>query len=357
MDHLKRSMNYTLNRIGPHGLPLIGRADWNDCLNLNCFSDKPGQSFQTTTNKDGKIAESVFIAGLFVLASKEIEEILLHFNKTDEYETYLAHRLSFEQSIENAGWDGKWFRRAYDNDGVPVGSSSCKEGKIFIEPQGMCVMAGVGIDNGKANLALDSVEKELAFQHGIVLLSPAYQQYYLNLGEISSYPPGYKENGSVFCHTNPWIMIAETCVGNGDRAFDYYKRINPSVREAESELHRCEPYVYAQMIAGKEALTPGEAKNSWLTGTASWNYVAITQYILGIKPTFEGLRILPVIPKTWKGFEVTRTFRGCECTIVVERVGNGNNVSIEVDGIQVQGNVIPVSAKSPKKVNVHVFIR
>ena len=138
-------------------------------------------------------------------------------------------------------------------------------------------MAGVGVEDGKASQALDSVGKRLAYEHGIVLLNPAYKQYYLNLGEISSYPPGYKENGSVFCHTNPWIMIAETMIGRGDRAFDYYLRINPSAREELSELHRCEPYVYAQMIAGRDAATPGEAKNSWLTGTAAWNYVAITQ--------------------------------------------------------------------------------
>lgn len=356
MDHLKRSMEYTLNREGPHGLPLIGRADWNDCLNLNCFSDEPGQSFQTTTNKDGKVAESVFIAGLYVLASKEIEEILLRSGNTAEYEKYLSFRLSMEQIIENAGWDGKWFRRAYDNDGLAVGSSSCKEGKIFIEPQGVCVMAGVGIENGKANQALDSVANELAFQHGIVLLSPSYNHYYLNLGEISSYPPGYKENGSVFCHTNPWIIIAETCVGNGDRAFDYYQRINPSVREAISEVHRCEPYVYAQTIAGKEAIMPGEAKNSWLTGTASWNYVAITQHILGIKPTFDGLQISPVLPKEWKKLRVTRVFRGCEYSIEVDRVGNGNNVSIEIDGVQIKGNVIPIPTKGSKKINARVHI-
>ena len=280
--HLQKSIQYTLDRLGPHGLPLIGRADWNDCLNLNCFSDQPGQSFQITTNKDGKVAESVFIAGLFVLACKEMEEIAKRFGHEDEAASIHASRLKMEERTNQAGWDGDWFLRAYDNFGNPVGSKDCKEAQIFIEPQGMCVMAGIGIENGKAQKALDSVENRLSGKRGIVLLNPAFTQYHLHIGEISSYPPGYKENGSIFCHTNPWVMIAETKIGRGDKAHDYYSRINPSVLEEESEIHRTEPYVYAQMISGPEAVKQGEAKNSWLTGTAAWNYVAITQHILGI---------------------------------------------------------------------------
>jgi len=356
LDHLHRSMDYTINRIGPNELPLIGRADWNDCLNLNCFSDTPGQSFQTTTNKDGKVAESVFIAGLFVLASKEIEAIMQKLGKNLERNRYTGLREKMESAIENAGWDGSWFRRAYDNFGQPIGSEQCEEGKIYIEPQGICVMAGVGLENGKAIQALDSVKEKLAFEHGIVLLNPAYQQYYLNLGEISSYPPGYKENGSVFCHTNPWIMIAETHLGRGDQAFDYYLRINPSNREELSDLHRCEPYVYAQMIAGKEAYKPGEAKNSWLTGTASWNYVAITQFILGIRPTFDGLQIAPVIPQNWKGFKVQREFRGCLYDVSVDRIGTGNHVSLKVDGNSIPGNTVPLPSDDVKSVQVKVDI-
>lgn len=355
-EHLKRSLQYTTDRLGPHGLPLIGRADWNDCLNLNCFSDTPGQSFQTTTNKDGATAESVFIAGLFALAAKEMEEIAKR--KKDEalVVRYLNARLEMEKKIEDVGWDGEWFRRAYDNFGNPVGSRECREGQIFIEPQGMCMMAGVGIENGKAEQALDSVENRLACEHGIVLLDPAFRQYYLNLGEISSYPPGYKENGSVFCHTNPWIMIAETRIGRGDKAFDYYLRINPSRREELSDIHRCEPYVYAQMISGKEAVKPGEAKNSWLTGTAAWNYVAITQYILGIRPDYDGLRIAPVIPESWKGFKVTRLFRGTRYEIEVMRKGPGNSVSITVDGKPVTGNLITLPPEGTSTLQVKVSI-
>ena len=231
------------------------------------------------------------------------------------------------------------------------------EGKIFIEPQGICVMAGVGIENGMALQALDSVQERLSFEHGIVLLNPAYKKYYLHLGEISSYPPGFKENGSVFCHTNPWIMIAETMIGRGNQAYDYYLKINPSKREEISELHRCEPYVYAQMIAGKEAPKPGEAKNSWLTGTASWNYVAITQYILGIRPAYNGLQVSPVIPTGWKGFSAIREFRGKVFYISVERIGPGNSVSLEVDDDPIVGNVVTDLETKERNINVKVFIQ
>lgn len=356
-SHLQRSIQYTLERLGPHGLPLIGRADWNDCLNLNCFSEAPGQSFQTTTSADGKTAESVFIAGLFVLASKEMEAISSRFDSADSAQKVRESRLLMEAAITSAGWDGAWFRRAYDNFGDPVGSSTCQEGQIFIEPQGMCVMAGLGIDDGRAVQALDSVARRLDTPHGIVLLHPAYTHYYLHLGEISSYPPGYKENGSVFCHTNPWIMIAEAMVGRGDRAFEVYSRINPSRREDLSDLHRCEPYVYAQMIAGKEAVTPGEAKNSWLTGTAAYNYVAITQWILGIRPDYDGLIIQPVIPIAWTGFTAERFFRGVRYTISVERQGAGNQAQLEVNGSPIQGNLIAPPPIGTENVTVRVILR
>jgi cellobiose phosphorylase len=246
-----------------------------------------------------------------------------------------------ETVVLSHGWDGDWFLRAFDGCGDRVGSHVCTEGQIFIEPQGFCAMAGVGMADGKAKRALEAVRERLATPHGILLLQPAYTRYYLHLGEISSYPPGYKENASVFCHTNPWIMIAEAKIGNGDQAFDYYSRINPSAREALGDVHRCEPYVYAQMIAGRDAPTFGEAKNSWLTGTAAWNYVAITQWILGIRPTHDGLRIAPVIPKDWPGFSATRVFRGVTYHIAVERQGAGNTVHLSADGKLVEGDVVP----------------
>jgi cellobiose phosphorylase len=350
--HLQRSIQYTLDRLGQHGLPLIGRADWNDCLNLNCYSDTPGQSFQTTTNKDGKVAESVFIAGLFVLAANEMLPIARQ-RRDDRQVEILEHGIrALETAVHEAGWDGEWFRRAYDDRGQPVGSRECEEGQIFIEPQGMCVMAGLGLEDGRAAQALDSVAVRLATPHGLVLLHPAYKRYYLHLGEISSYPPGYKENGSVFAHTNPWVMIAEARLGHGDRAHDYYSRLNPSRSESISEVRLCEPYVYAQMVAGKEALTPGEAKNSWLTGAAAWNYVAITQWILGLRPAFDGLEISPVIPSGWSGFDAVRLFRGVRYHIHVERQGTGNAVSLEVGGNPVPGTIIPLPPPGTQDVHV-----
>jgi cellobiose phosphorylase len=356
-EHLQRSFRYTLDRLGPHGLPLIGRADWNDCLNLNCFSDSPGQSFQTTTNKDGKVAESVFIAGLFVLAGRELADIARHRGLAAEACSYLSEVARMETTISQHGWDGEWFLRAYDDFGRKVGSKENTEGKIFIETQGFCTLARIGLEDGRALRALESTRRLLATQHGIVLQQPAYSKYYLELGEISSYPPGYKENAGVFCHNNPWVMIGEARVGNGDAAHDYYTRINPSAREEIGDVHRCEPYVYAQMIAGRDAPTHGEAKNSWLTGTAAWNYYAITQWILGIRTSYDGLVIAPVIPKSWRGFRATRKFRGVTYDIAVERAGSGNQVSLEVDGAPLPGNLVPLPPAGTKNVAVKATLR
>jgi cellobiose phosphorylase len=344
-EHLHRSLRYTLDRLGPHGLPLIGRADWNDCLNLNAFSETPGESFQTTENKEGGVAESVFIAGLFVLAADELAALADHHGHPDDAARCRDARRTMDAAVRAHGWDGAWFRRAYDYFGDPVGAAENEEGRIFIEPQGMCVAAGIGLDDGTAEHALASVAAHLATPHGIVLQQPPYTRYHVELGEISSYPPGYKENAGIFCHTNPWVMIAETRVGNGDRALDYYLRINPSSREAISDQHRCEPYVYAQMIAGKDAPTHGEAKNSWLTGTAAWNLVAITQWILGLRPDHDGLRLDPCLPADWKGFTVTRRFRGATYRITVRRRAGapGRVDHLVVGGRRIDGNLVPLA--------------
>ena len=357
-EHLQRCLHYTLERLGPHGLPLIGRADWNDCLNLNTFSSRPGESFQTTTARDGKVAESVFIGGLFVLAAHEMADIARWRGLEADEQRYRQHAEAMQATVDEHGWDGEWFLRAYDATGTKVGSDECQEGRIFIEPQGICIMAGIGLDDGRAARALDSVDEHLATPHGLVLHQPAYSRYYLQLGEISSYPPGYKENASVFCHTNPWIMIAAARAGDGGRAYDYYRRINPSAREAQSDVHRCEPYVYAQTIAGRDAPSHGEAKNSWLTGTAAWNYVAITQWILGIRPTLDGLQIDPVLPPDWPGFQAARMYRGVTYVLSVSRgddVPSGEEALV-VDGRPVPGNVIPLPPEGVERVLVQVTL-
>jgi cellobiose phosphorylase len=339
-EHLQRSLAYTLERLGPHGLPLIGRADWNDCLNLNCFSVTPGESFQTTQNREGGVAESVFIAGLFVLAADEMAALASIAGHADESASIRESRRKMIQAVVDQGWDGDWFLRAYDYFGQPVGTSANAEGQIFVEPQGICVMAGIGLDDGRAEQALASVDRHLKTPHGVMLLQPAFSRYYPELGEISSYPPGYKENASVFCHTNPWITIAQTRVGQAEQAFESYIAINPSAREPLGELHRCEPYVYPQTIAGRDAAAPGEAKNSWLTGTAAWCYVAITQWILGIRADYQGLRVDPCIPLAWDGFTATRQFRGAAYRISVRRAAERGLV---VDGRRIEGNLVPLA--------------
>lgn len=336
-EHLRRSFHHVLRHRGPHGLPLIGRADWNDCLNLNCFSTTPGESFQTTENRSGGSAESVFIAGLFVHCAPDYAAMAEMMGDQKEADAARASAAAMSATVLDHGWDGDWFVRAYDYFGNKVGSAECAEGKLFIEPQGYCVMAGIGLETGEARRALDSVAEILDSDHGIVLLQPAFTDYRLELGEISTYPPGYKENAGIFCHNNPWVMIGETMLGRGDRAFGYWKKIAPAFREEISEVHRLEPYVYAQMIAGKDAPHHGEAKNSWLTGTAAWNYVAITQHILGIRPEFEGLRVNPCLPKSMKELTTTRWCRGAEYRIALSR---GGSPGVRVDGDLVDDGLI-----------------
>ena len=343
MEHLKRSLDYIITHKGPHSLPLIGRADWNDCLNLNCFSEHPGESFQTFGPSEGPVAESVFIAGMFVKYGEEYAQLCELMNQPEE-----AARARKEVELMNAailkdGWDGEWFLRAYDAYSQKIGSKECEEGQIFIEPQGFCVLAGVGVEEGLALKALNSVKERLDTEYGIMILQPAYTRYHLELGEVSSYPPGYKENAGIFCHNNPWVSIAETVIGRGNRAFEIYQKTCPAYVEEFSEIHRTEPYVYSQMVAGRDAVFHGEAKNSWLTGTAAWTFVNISQYILGVYPTHTGLSINPCVPKGFGDFELTRQFREGTYNIIVvnpEDVEKGIK-SITVDGKAIDGCVIP----------------
>lgn len=342
IDHLKVSFDHVVNNLGPHKLPLIGRADWNDCLNLNCFSDNPDESFQTCSNVTGGSAESVFIGGMFVDIGKSYVEMCKSLNNQKEADYAQQQIDKMYDSVIEHGYDGEWFLRAYDYYGNKVGSNENDEGKIFIESQGYCVMAGIGVKEGYAQKALDSVDKYLNTKYGIVLNYPAYTTYHKELGEISTYPQGYKENGGIFCHNNPWVAIAHTVLGNGDNAFDVYSKIAPAYLEDISDIHKTEPYVYSQMIAGKEAILHGQAKNSWLTGTAAWNYYAITNHILGIKPQYNGLLIDPCIPKDMKGYKIFRKFRNNSYNIEVLNP-NGASIGIKkltVDGVEVCGNLI-----------------
>ena len=351
-EHLRRSINYTINNKGRHGLPLIGRADWNDTLNLNCFSTEPSESFQTAVNFENGVAESIFIAGMFVKYGREYSDICRLYGSINEASLILKEVEEMKKAVLNFGWDGEYFLRAYDAFGNKVGSKECLEGKIFIEPQSFCIMAGIGIKEGLAQKALDSVEKYLANDYGVELLYPTYSKYYLNLGEISSYPPGYKENGAVFCHNNPWVIIAHSVLGNKNEAFHLYRKNSPAFIEDKSEIHRTEPYVYSQMIAGRDAPNYGEAKNSWLTGTASWMFVAASQAILGIIPEHEGLRISPSLPDEISGYEAIRKYRD---VIYQIKVRKGERKRLFVDGVEINGDLIPYkNDKSEYRVEVEI---
>lgn len=343
LDHLKVSFDHVVNNLGPHGLPLIGRADWNDCLNLNCFSMDPNESFQTTENKtEGSKAESLMIAGQFVIYGEEYVKLCRKLGLDAEADRAQKHVDEMVEAVKKHGWDGEWFLRAYDFYGNKVGSHENKEGKIFIESQGWCTMAGIGLESGLVEKSLDSVKKYLDCEHGIVLNNPAFTEYVMEYGEISTYPAGYKENAGIFAHNNPWVIIGETVLGRGDEAWEYYRKICPAYLEEKSDLHKVEPYVYCQMTAGKDAYRPGEAKNSWLTGTAAWNWYAITQFILGIKPDYDGLLIDPCVPKDWKHYEITRKFRGAEYKIKIDNPDGVNRgvKRLVVNGEEVDGNLV-----------------
>ena len=342
MEHLRRSINFIINNKGPHGLPLIGRADWNDCLNLNCFSEEPGESFQTFGPSEGPVAESVFIAGMFVKYGLEYADLCEHFGSKDEADTVRNEVGKIKKATEEYGWDGEWFLRAYDAYSHKVGSNECEEGKIFIEPQGFCTMACIGQEKGYGRKALDSVKKRLVNDYGVEILAPCYTTYHVELGEISSYPPGYKENGAIFTHNNPWVSVAATVIGDAEMAFDIYRRSCPAFLEDVSEIHRTEPYVYSQMIAGRAAVHYGEAKNSFLTGTAAWAFVDISQAILGVQPTLDGLSVKPCVPAELGDYSVTRRYRGSLYNIRVT-AGSGKT-GLTVNGAPIEGNVIPVPA-------------
>lgn len=346
-EHLKVSMNHVLNNLGPHGLPLIGRADWNDCLNLNCFSWDPNESFQTTENKsEGSKAESLMIAGLFVVTGKDYVELCRHLGKHEEAERMAQAVSDMEEAVKKHGWDGNWFLRAYDFFGNKIGSHENEEGKIFIESQGWCTMAGIGLEDGFVDKALDSVKERMECEHGIVLNNPAYTTYHVEMGELSSYPEGYKENAGIFCHNNPWVIIGETVAGRGDDAWSHYTKILPSyVEEKHQTLHKVEPYVNCQMVAGKDAARPGEGKNSWLTGTAAWMWYTVSEFILGIKPSYDGLTIDPCLPTSAKEYEVCRKFRGAEYIIKVKNPKGVNKGvrSLFLDGQRMEGNTVPFS--------------
>ncbi|MGB2965220.1 MAG: hypothetical protein WBB69_14665 [Anaerolineales bacterium] len=324
LEHLSRGIEFTRTHIGDHGLPLLGFADWNDTVNL-----RPG-------------AESVFTACLYGVALQELIELGEFLHKDDLVSRWKEDYGEMKSRINDAAWDGEWYHRYYDSDGSPIGSKTNQQGRIFTNAQSWPVMAGYA-DESRGRTALDSVKKYLNTDHGIKLSTPGYDGFDPHKGGVSTYPPGTKENGGIFLHANPWVMIAETILGDGDQAYHYYNKINPVNKNDQIEIYESEPYVYPQNILGDEHPQFGLARNSWLTGTASWAYNAATKYILGIQPGYRGLVINPCIPKNWNGYKVKRELRGTVYNIEVNRASStaAETPKVIVDKEEVIDGIIP----------------
>lgn len=338
MEHIRRGIAFTRGHVGAHGLPLAGFADWNDTVNLP------------------KGAESLFTASLYGRALSELIELAAFMGDDARADEYTAYYDEMRERVNQYAWDGAWYIRYFDAQGQPIGSHTNTAGQIFTNAQSWPVLAGFAPEE-RARQALDAVNRRLNTAHGIKLSMPGYDHYDPAIGGVSTYPPGAKENGGIFLHANPWVIIAETLLGNGDRAFQYYAQINPAAKNDMIDLYEVEPYVYAQNILGDEHPQFGLGRNSWLSGTASWMYQAATQWILGIRPTYGGLRVDPCIPQRWDGFTVTRQFRGATYHI---QVSNPQHVNrgvhrLEVNGEPVAGDIVPVLAPGQAH-TVHVTL-
>jgi len=325
LEHLKRSLNFTKSNTGQHGLPLLGFADWNDTVNLH-----------------GN-AESVFIANQYGVALNDMIAIMEHLGETTLATTYKEDHDHMKRVVNDHCWDGAWYKRYFQENGDAIGSKENSEGQIYTNAQSWSVMSGFATDE-RAKQALESVNEKLNTEYGIKLSYPGYNGFDPSKGGVTTYPPGAKENGGIFLHSNPWVMIAETMMGNGDRAFQYYNQINPASKNDTIDLFESDPYCYPQNILGDEHPQFGLARNPWLSGTSSWTYQAATKYIMGVKPHHKGLEINPCIPKNWDGFNATRKFRGSTYEIEVK---NPNHVSkgvakMIVDGKEITGNIAPI---------------
>jgi len=300
-EHLGKALDFTNTYRGPHGLALAGRADWNDTLNLDIGNG---------------IAESVFTSMLYCRSALEMIEMAEYLKKDEDASRFRAMYDDMKQAIENTCWDGEWYIRAFDDNGKVIGSKENEFGKIFINSQTWAVLGRVA-EGQRSRKCLDSMYEWLNSEYGIVKVYPGFRKFDDDMGGITTYPPGAKENGGIFVHTNPWAMVAEAMEGNGDRAYQYYRQVLPARRNEDADLFEVEPYVYCQNILGKEHPQFGIGRNSWLTGGAAWNLVAATQYILGIRPDYDGLIVDPCIPSSWSGFRAMRVFRGAVYNIEV----------------------------------------
>ncbi|HEY4695548.1 MAG TPA: hypothetical protein VIH13_01510 [Candidatus Hydromicrobium sp.] len=325
LDHMKRALDFTRNDKGRHGLPHLGFADWNDTVNLRTG------------------AESLFNAHLYGKDLLEMIELCNYLGDMAWVKSYQEEYDELKETFNRTSWDGEWYVRYFDPDGTPLGSHKNENGKIYINAQSWSLISGMALPE-RAEKALDSLNRLLNTAKGIKVSWPGFDGYDTTKGGITTYPPGAKENGGIFLHTNPWVVIAETIMGNGERAYEYYSQINPAAKNEIIDEYECEPYVYAQNILSNEHPQFGLGRNSWLTGTASWMYQAGTGFILGIRPDYNGLVIDPCIPKKWDGFKVTRKYKNAVYNIEVK---NPKHMSkgvyrLKVDSREINGNIAPV---------------
>ncbi len=337
-DHIRRAVAFTLEHRGPRGLPRLGFSDWDDTMNLDHGS---GQ------------AESVWCGEQFCRAMLDLADLC---NAVGEYASTGRYRALHREMAEvvQRCWDGAWYARAFDDQGRPIGVSGEKEHRLNLNAQSWAVIGGIG-DRERQEQALESAHDRLDTFCGFAMLWPTYRTGTERVRGTSTYPPGAKENGGIFCHAHAWAVVAAAQLGWAERALEYYHQVVPLTR-ADVDRAAVEPYVYCQNICGPEHPQFGRGRNSWLTGTAAWTYVAGTQYILGIRPTFAGLQIAPVIPASWGGFSARRTFRGVVYDITVRRAGSGHDVALQVDGRSVPGNIVPAPRAGQKRVVVQVTL-
>lgn len=337
--HMLRAVRFTLAHRGPHGLPRSGFADWNDTLNVDHGSGK---------------AESVWTAMQFCRAMLDLAELCRAVGRSAMARYFTALHAEMAAAVGESAWDGNWYARSFDDEGRPIGIAGARHQAIDLIPQSWSVLGEVG-PRDRAETAMASADRMLGTPRGLALIAPPYDGADRRVGGTSTYVPGAKENGGIFCHANAWSVAAAAMLGWGDLAYRNYRQMLP-LADRDPDAYMAEPYVYAQNICGPAHPSFGLARNAWLTGTAAWTYVAATQWMLGIRPTFDGLRVAPVMPSEWPGFRARRLFRGVAYEISVHREGPGSRVSLVVDGAAIAGDVVPFPAPGASSVCVEVTV-
>jgi cellobiose phosphorylase len=329
LEHLARAASFTRGNVGARGLPLLGFADWNDTVNLRAG------------------AESVFTACLYGAALNELAALADAGGDAEAAARWRSWHAEMKKRVNDCAWDGEWWIRYFDADGTPIGTSRAEKARIWINSQTWSVISGFA-ESDRARACMDSVFRYLNTERGLKLSAPGYDGFDPTKGGVTTYPPGAKENGGIFLHANPWAIIAECVLGNGDRAWRYYQQINPAARNDDLDSFEVEPYVYPQNVLGNEHPQFGLGRNSWLSGTASWAYQAATQRILGLRAGYDGLAVDPRVPGAWKGFKVVRRFRGAAYRIrVLDPRGAGKGVTrAAIDGralkVEADSVVLPI---------------